>query len=144
MTLRRLPVALACLLLSSAALAEGKLPLALPILQGGADVLGKPIVYPEGAARITSVVITLAPGAETGWHSHLPLYGHVLEGTLTVDYGEKGTRVFKAGDALLEAVNWPHNGSNRGDVTVKILAVSFGSTSQPNSTPSAAPAVAPR
>ena len=140
MTPHHMLALVACLLVSSAAVAERRLPLALPILEQSTDVLGQPVVYPEGPARISSVIITLAPGAETGWHSHpVPLYGHVLEGTLTVDYGEKGVREFKAGEALLEAVNWPHNGSNRGEVPVKILAVSIGSKGRPNSMPATAP-----
>ena len=37
-----------------------------------------------------------------------------LEGELTVDYGDKGKHVYRAGDALLEAINVRHNGQNTG------------------------------
>jgi len=40
------------------------------------------------------VEITLLPGQQTGWHTHpVPLFGYILEGELTVDYGTKGQRM---------------------------------------------------
>lgn len=105
-----------------------------PILQGNADILGGPMFYPAGEAEITAVMITLPPGDETGWHSHpVPLFGHVVSGVLTVDYGSKGVRTFQPGDALLEAVGWPHNGLNQGSVPVEILVVYMGAEGVPNS-----------
>ena len=97
------------------------------LFTGKSTVLDQPLVYPAGQAVVTSQVITLPPGAATGWHSHaVPLYGYILEGELTVDYGEKGTRVYRTGDSLLEAIDWPHNGHNGGTVPVRILAVYIG------------------
>ena len=55
------------------------------------------------------------PGKETGWHTHaVPLFAYVLKGEFSVDYGAKGVKVYKPGDSLLEAMNWPHNGTNKG------------------------------
>jgi quercetin dioxygenase-like cupin family protein len=57
-------------------------------------VTGEPIRYPSGAAKITAEEITLQPGQQTGWHTHpVPLFGYILEGELTVDYGAKGKRI---------------------------------------------------
>jgi hypothetical protein len=55
-----------------------------------------PIRYPSGApARLTAVEITLQPGEQTGWHTHpVPVFGYILDGELTIDYGAKGQRTF--------------------------------------------------
>ena len=83
-----------------------------------------------------AVIVTIPPGGETGWHEHaVPLFGYMLDGVLTVDYGDKGTRVYRAGDSLMEAMNWPHDGINKGDVPVRILAVYLGAEGVPNATP---------
>jgi quercetin dioxygenase-like cupin family protein len=119
---------------SLAAEAAEKGVISTPILQGNADILGAPIVYPAGEAEITAVMVTIPPGVETGWHSHLvPLFGQVVSGVLTVDYGSKGVRKLRPGDALLEAVNWPHNGINYGDVPVEIFVIYVGAKGAPNS-----------
>jgi quercetin dioxygenase-like cupin family protein len=117
-------------------------PGARNILSTGSTVTGEAIHYPAGApARITAVEITLQPGEQTGWHTHpVPLLGYILEGELTIDYGPKGTRVFRKGDALAEAMNEPHNGRNTGQGPMRILAVFMGSDGQPNSTVAAPPA----
>ena len=50
----------------------------------------------------------------------------MLEGEATVDYDGHGSRVYKAGDALIEAVNVAHNGRNSGSGPMRILAVFMG------------------
>ena len=67
-----------------------------------------------------AVEITLAPGQQTGWHMHpVPLFGYILEGELTVDYGTKGARTYRAGDGFMEAIDEAHNGRNTGQGPVK-------------------------
>ena len=111
-----------------------------PLLQSGETTIGQPIVYPTGAAKITGAIVTLPPGGETGWHTHeVPLFGYVLEGTLTVDYGSKGTKDYKAGDSWLEAMNWPHNGLNKGTVPVRLIAVYMGGGDKANTVKTPAP-----
>ena len=91
------------------------------ILSTGTTVTGEPIRYPTGAAaHITAVEITLAPGQQTGWHMHpVPLFGYIFEGELTVDYGTKGARTYRAGDGFMEAIDEAHNGRNTGQGPVK-------------------------
>lgn len=102
-------------------------PTVTPVIDASQTILGQPLAYPAGTAEITAVIITIPPGGQTGWHLHaVPLFGYILEGTLTVDYGDKGTHVYAAGDGLLEAMNWPHDGMNKGSVPVRILAVYAG------------------
>lgn len=97
-------------------------------------IIGQPIAYPTGApAKITSAIVTMMPGEETGWHQHdVPMFGYILEGEVTVDYGKKGTRVYRRGDAVMEAMDWPHNGRNSGNVPARILAVFMGADGVPN------------
>ena len=114
--------------------------LVTPLLAAGETVIGQPIVYPAGKAKVTAAVVTLPPGGETGWHVHaVPLFATILDGALTVDYGAKGTKLYEAGDSLLEAVDWPHNGTNRGNVPVRILAVYIGADGLANAEPAATP-----
>ena len=112
------------------------------VLSTGSTVVGEPIEYPSGApALITAMEIVLEPGQQTGWHTHpVPLVGYILEGELTVDYGPKGLRVYRKGDALAEAMNQAHNGRNTGPSPVRILAVFLGMEGVRNSVPAAPPA----
>lgn len=110
--------------------------LVTPLLSSSETVIGQAIAYPAGEAKVTAAIVTIPPGGETGWHTHpVPLFATLLDGELTVDYGTKGTRVYKSGDSLLEAMNWPHNGTNKGTVPVRILAVYMGAAGLPNAEP---------
>ncbi|MEM1362907.1 MAG: cupin domain-containing protein [Pseudomonadota bacterium] len=89
--------------------------------------IGQPIIYPEGTARIQAAYGSLEPGQETGWHIHeYPIYIQILEGEMTVDYGDGVVRTFGPGESLVEVVNYPHNGKNLGDVTLRTIAVFIG------------------
>lgn len=111
-----------------------------PLLKSGTDVLGQPLQYPAGSPMVTGAIVTLPPGGETGWHEHeVPLFGYVLEGTLTVDYGSKGVKTYSAGDSWMEAMNWPHNGINKGTVPVKLIAVYMGGGDKANTLKTPAP-----
>ncbi len=98
------------------------------LLQSGETILGQPVRYPEGrAAKVTAAIITMAPGQSTGWHKHdVPLFAYLLDGEITVDYGAEGRRVYKKGDAFLEAIVTPHNGRSTGDVPARLVAVFAG------------------
>jgi quercetin dioxygenase-like cupin family protein len=97
-------------------------------------VVGENIQYPTtGAPKITVAVVTVAPGTPAAFHRHpVPLVAYILEGELTVDYGEKGLKTFRQGDALVEAMNVPHRGMNLGSGTVKLLAVYVGAEGSAN------------
>ncbi|HZP21581.1 MAG TPA: cupin domain-containing protein [Bauldia sp.] len=104
-----------------------------PILQSSKTVLDQAIAYPAGTAKVTAAIVTIPPGGETGWHTHaVPLFVYILEGAVTVDYGDKGVKVYRAGEGILEAMDWPHDGKNLGDVPVKILAVYMGAEGATN------------
>ncbi|MDA0239247.1 MAG: cupin domain-containing protein [Proteobacteria bacterium] len=103
------------------------------LLTAGKNIVGETIAYPTGKAKISSLVITIAPGTETGWHKHgVPLYAYILSGEVTVDYGDKGKRTYKAGEAFMEAMdNW-HNGVSTGSEPVRILTVYMGADGASN------------
>lgn len=104
------------------------------LLNTSQTIIGQGIAYPTGApAKVVSAIVTMLPGEETGWHKHdVPMFGYIIEGEVTVDYGAKGTRVYRQGDAVMEAVDWPHNGRNTGKVPARILAVFMGAEGVPN------------
>ncbi len=111
-----------------------------PLLASGTTVIGETIAYPSGTPKVTAAIVVVAPGKETGWHTHaVPLFATILDGTLTVDYGSKGMKVYKTGDSLLEAMNWPHNGMNKGTVPVRLLAVYLGAEGIATATPAKGP-----
>lgn len=111
-----------------------------PLLQTGTDIVGQPIVYPSGTPKVTSAIVVVEPGAETGWHTHeVPLFVYVLEGEVTVDYGSKGTKVYKAGETFMEAMNWPHNGMNKTDAPLRILVAYMGSEDKTNTATASGP-----
>jgi quercetin dioxygenase-like cupin family protein len=107
---------------------------AIPLLSTGETILGQPISYPQTSTpHVTVAIVTLEPGASTGWHHHsVPLVAYMLEGKLTVDYEGHGERIYRAGDALVEAIGTPHEGRNSGDGIVRILAAFAGAEGTPN------------
>lgn len=107
-----------------------------PLLATSKTVMDEPIVYPSGTAKLTNGIVALEPGQETGWHTHgVPLTGLILEGELTVDYGDKGTRTFHKGESIAEAISVPHNGRNLGTDVVKLFVVYIGAEGVPTMTP---------
>ncbi len=93
-------------------------------------------VYGPG---VTAVIVEMQPGEETGWHAHdVPMFGYILEGEVTVNYGTHGTRVYRAGDAVMEAIDLAHDGRNTSEGVTRILAVFMGAEGVPNTVKAAA------
>lgn len=101
---------------------------AISLFSGSKTVAGEEIAYPtEGKAHVNAMIVTLAPGEKTVLHQHgVPVFIHILEGEVTVDYGDQGQRTFKQGESFLEAMTVTHAGMNSGSVPVRILAVYMG------------------
>ncbi len=115
-----------------------------PLFVTGETILGEPVAYPPGKPKLTGAVVTMAPGQETGWHTHgVPLAGMILEGELTVDYGDKGKRTYKAGEALVESMSTPHNGTNTGNGPMRLFALYIGAEGLPTGIPAQPPAPKP-
>ena len=104
------------------------------LLETGKTVMGEQLRYPTGGpAKVTVSIVTVAPGADTALHHHpAPLVAYILEGELTVEYKGHGRRVYRKGDAFLEAMDVPHRGLNLGTEPVRLLAVYLGAEGVPN------------
>jgi quercetin dioxygenase-like cupin family protein len=107
----------------------------LPVSQDSTTIVGEPLAYlstPD--PEISSYVVPIAPGATTQWMTHpVPAYLYVLEGTLTVEFAEDGSRKsFGAGKAFLQARSQWHRGRNDGSEPVRFLAVFAGAKDVPN------------
>jgi quercetin dioxygenase-like cupin family protein len=100
---------------------------AAPLLSTGTTVVGEEIRYPSGTAHVTASIVALAPGARTVLHKHgVPMFAYILEGEITVDYGAKGKRTYRQGDALMEAMDVAHFGENTGTQPMRLIAVYMG------------------
>jgi len=101
---------------------------AVPLLSTGKTIVGETIRYPRtGEAHVTAAIFTLEPGGKSILHKHgVPLFAYILEGELTVDYGKHGTRTYKKGDSLMEAMNVAHFSVNNGTEPVRLLVVYMG------------------
>jgi quercetin dioxygenase-like cupin family protein len=99
-----------------------------PLLQTTVNSLGQPIVYPgDGAPEVTALLVEMAAGEETGWHSHpVPLLGYLLAGELTVYQVTGEKRVVRTGEVSLESVGVVHNGVNEGSVPLKMIVFVVG------------------
>lgn len=129
-------LAIACLMSSASLLAaphvdehkyQGASAYDIPVMQPSKTVLGDAFQYPTGVPLVRSHMIEVAPGQTTSWHSHaVPLFVYVVSGEMTYDYGSRGKRTIKAGDAYIEAVNVCHRGTATGDAPAKIMSVFMG------------------
>jgi quercetin dioxygenase-like cupin family protein len=103
-----------------------------PLLKTSTSWDGKPLVYPQGPAEVTALIVEIAAGGQTGWHEHsVPSFAYVLEGTLEVTQGNGATRLLHAGDTLPEVVQTLHNGRALGDKPVKLFVLYTGVVGQP-------------
>lgn len=98
-----------------------------PLLNATETVVGERLSYPSGAAVVSSLIVSMAPGEATGWHKHgVPSYAYILAGQVTVEYEGVGRRAYKQGDAFMEAMDRWHNGINDGAEPCRILVVFIG------------------
>jgi len=95
---------------------------------------GEKITYPQtDRAEVTAMAVDLAPGAETGWHQHpVPVYAYVVAGNLSVELADGKVLNFRAGEAIIEVVNTPHNGKNSGTEPVRLAVFYLGSEGRAN------------
>lgn len=129
--------ALACLLPAAPALADGYAAAvkATPLLQTSTHSDGVPLAYPAGTPKITTLLVEIPPGADTGRHRHpVPLIAYILEGSVLVEADGQPPQVFTAGQAIAESSGW-HIGRNTGTTPVKIIGVFIGAEGTPNTVP---------
>jgi quercetin dioxygenase-like cupin family protein len=99
-----------------------------PLLSADTTASGQPIKYPKTAhPLVTMLLVEIPPRKQTGWHIHRrPMVAYILSGTLTVQFQGGKSATYKAGQAMAEVLNTPHNGINNGRETVKILVTVIG------------------
>jgi quercetin dioxygenase-like cupin family protein len=107
-----------------------------PLLSTSTTVLGEPLRYPNGAAHVTSAIVTLAPGERTILHKHgVPMFFYILDGEITVDYGKHGKRTYRKGQSQIEAMGVAHFGENNGKEPMHLIAVYMGANRARNVIP---------
>jgi len=98
-----------------------------PLLKTTSSWDGKPIVYPEGQAELTALLVEIAPGGSTGWHQHpVPSFGFLLEGTLEITLMDGRVKRMQAGEALSEVTHTLHIGRALSHTPVKIIVFYAG------------------
>jgi quercetin dioxygenase-like cupin family protein len=104
------------------------------ILQTETMSNGEPIDYLDtDHPSVTVMIVDIAPGAQTGWHSHpVAVYAYVMAGNLSVQLEGGKTFEFKEGEAIIEVVKLKHNGINNGKVPVKLVVFYLGEKDIPN------------
>lgn len=94
------------------------------ILSTSETVTGEKLAFPQNDPSVKVDIVTLGVGEKTDWHQHgTPLIAYILDGEITVTYEEFGKKLYRRGDALLEAMGVTHRGENTGDVPARILSV---------------------
>jgi len=104
-----------------------------PLLRTTTDAAGQPLVYPRtDQPQITSVMVEIPPGAQTGWHKHpYPCVAYILSGSLSVEMEGGKVHEISAGQSLAESVNVLHNGRNTGTESVKLVMFVIGEKDKP-------------
>lgn len=98
------------------------------LLKADTNSIGQRIVYPQfNRAEVSMLKITMEPGTVTGWHKHaIPLFAYIVQGVLTVERESGDQKEFKAGMAVAEMYDTYHQGINRGNEPVVLIAVYLG------------------
>jgi quercetin dioxygenase-like cupin family protein len=77
--------------------------------------------------EVTVAMVEIPPAGDTGWHSHqIPVYAYILSGAIAVELEDGKQYEFKEGEAIIEVINTPHIGRNRGKAPVKLVVFYTG------------------
>ena len=81
------------------------------------------------------IAVEIPVGAREGKHTHPgTLIAYVQEGALTLDYEGKPTVTYKAGDTFYVEPGKIHEGINKGNTPIKVLATFVGEKGKPITT----------
>src|SRR5918999_2781361 len=88
---------------------------------------GKQIVYPEGQAELTALLVEIAPGESTGWHQHpVPSFAILLDGMLEITLRDGRVKRMQPGEALSEVTETMHIGRAVSKTPVRIVVFYAG------------------
>jgi quercetin dioxygenase-like cupin family protein len=94
------------------------------ILTTTSTVTGQKLELPTQNLQVIGSTFDIAPGAKLPRHEHpFARYAYVLQGELEVNYEGSGSKVYKTGELIVEAVNTWHSAQNKGTVPVKLLVI---------------------
>src|ERR687893_3203746 len=83
------------------------------VLKTATNLLGEPITYPSDTAEITTEIVTLEPGGQTGYHTHqVPSWVHVLEGEVELRVDGAEPQRMAAGQVFIEPQDVPMQAFN--------------------------------
>ena len=89
---------------------------------------GKQIVYPDGQAELTALLIEIAPGESTRWHQHpVPSFAFLLDGILEITLTDGRVKRMQPGEALPEVADTMHMGRALSKTPVKLVVFYAGS-----------------
>lgn len=103
-------------------------PQAQILQQSTQTIAGEILQYPQsGQAKITTAIITIAPGSSTGWHQHsIPIVGYLLSGELEMEYADGKRVTLKQGESIIEAMHVAHIGANLGKMPATLFVTFIG------------------
>jgi quercetin dioxygenase-like cupin family protein len=85
---------------------------------------GQAVTLPRGRLQLVVSTYDIAPGAKLPHHKHpFQRYAYVLQGDLNVVQVGTSSRIYHAGEFVVESVNRWHFGENVGSVPVKLLVI---------------------
>ena len=85
------------------------------------------IIYPNGHAKITALLVEMQPKAKMQMHHHeVPSFGYILEGIIRVQSELGEIKTFSKGDVVIEMINKKHSGVNPGDTVTKFIVFYMG------------------
>ena len=104
-----------------------------PVIKTDTNSIGQKIIYPHFTNdEVTILKVTIPPGKSTGWHKHLfPVFAYVLKGKLTVALENEKTLEFSEGSSFAEVLNTFHNGTNKENENVVLIAFYMGEKGKP-------------
>jgi quercetin dioxygenase-like cupin family protein len=105
----------------------------LPLMVTDTTATGQKIYYPEGGKeQVTMCKVIIPPGKSTGWHKHeIPVFAFVEKGTLSVELEGGKVNNFPENSTFAEVVGTYHNGTNKGDSDVVLIAIYLGLKNRP-------------
>ena len=85
---------------------------------------GQPISFPRGHLELTVLSFDIPVGARLPVHKHKgQRYAYVLQGDLRVEQIGGASRIYHAGDFVVESVNRWHFGETVGTTPVKLVVI---------------------
>ncbi|MEP0714009.1 cupin domain-containing protein [Algoriphagus sp.] len=103
------------------------------LLSADRNSIGQKIDFPNvDNAQVSMRKITFPAGSSTGWHTHeIPVFSYVISGTLTVEIEGMEPTEYSTGQCFAESFGTYHQGVNKTDQDLIVLAVYLGGDDKP-------------